>query len=86
LAPPSPLDHESYNASKTEKVLRAREILTTLGEKIGVETVLHAVAKKRGVPVKTVIDRAHKFARFFKHADRDPTDKIEFSEAEIDDE
>jgi hypothetical protein len=59
-------------------------MLTTVGEKVGVETVLHAIAKKRNVPVKTLIGQAHKFASRFKHADHDATEKIEFSETEID--
>jgi hypothetical protein len=62
----------------------AREILTTVGEKVGVETLLHAIAKKRDVPVKALIDEAHKFAGRFKHADRNPTEKIKFTETEID--
>jgi hypothetical protein len=42
------------------------------------------IAKRRDVPVKTLIGRAHKFAGRFKHANRDPTEKIEFSETEVD--
>ena len=62
----------------------AREILTTVGEKAGVETILHAIAKKRNVPLKTLIEQAHKFASRFKHANRDPTEKIAFREDEVD--
>jgi hypothetical protein len=62
----------------------AREILTTVGEKVGVETVLHAIAKKQNVPVKTLAGEAHKFAGRFKHADRNPTEKIQFRETDVD--
>jgi hypothetical protein len=62
----------------------AREILTTVGEKTGVETILHSLAKRQGTPVKKLIDQAHEYARFFKHADRDPAAKITFSETEVD--
>jgi hypothetical protein len=62
----------------------AREILTTLGDKTGVETVLHAVAKRQGKTLKEIASSAHEFAKFFKHADRDPTAEITFSETEID--
>ena len=62
----------------------AREILTTIGEKVGVETILHSIAKRKAVPVKTLINQAHKFAKFFKHANSDPTEKLSFSEFEID--
>ena len=62
----------------------AREILTTVGEKVGVETVLHAIAKKRNVPLKTLVGEAHKFAGRFKHANRNPTEKIQFRETDVD--
>jgi hypothetical protein len=58
--------------------------MTTLGQKTGIETVLDLLAKKQGVPVKAVIDAVHEHAKFFKHADRDPTAKITFTEGEVD--
>lgn len=62
----------------------AREILTTIGHKLGIETSLHLVAKQRGLRVQDVVGVVHEYARFFKHADRDPADKITFSETDID--
>jgi hypothetical protein len=62
----------------------AREIMTTLGQKTGIETFVDLLAKKRGVSVKEAIDSVHEHAKFFKHADRDPTAKITFSEGEVD--
>jgi hypothetical protein len=62
----------------------AREILTTLGEKLGVETTLHSIAKRRRVPVKKLINEIHHYARFFKHADSDPAVSMSFKETEID--
>ena len=50
----------------------AREILTTLGEKIGVRTVLHGIAETMKKPSKDLIAVAHKHANFLKHARRDP--------------
>jgi hypothetical protein len=62
----------------------AREIMTTLGQKKGIETIVDLLAKKREVPIKEVINSVHEHAKFFKHADRDPTAKISFSEGEVD--
>ena len=62
----------------------AREILTTIGDKTGVKTVLHAIADRRGPTLKNMAREAHMFAGFFKHADRDPAGKLHFSEHEVD--
>ena len=62
----------------------AREILTTLGDKTGIETVLHAVAKRQGKSLKELATSAHTFAGFFKHADRDPQGVLQFSETDVD--
>jgi hypothetical protein len=62
----------------------AREILTTIGDKTGVETILHALARKRGLPLKNLINAAHSFAGFFKHADRNPTGRLTFSDSDVD--
>ena len=62
----------------------AREILTTIGQKIGIETSVHLVAKQMGGSVKDVIPIVHEHARFFKHADRDPTAKTTFNEMDVD--
>ena len=62
----------------------AREILTTLGDKQGIETLLHQMAKWKGETLKQQIDKAHAFAKFFKHANTDPTKVLEFPEDEVD--
>jgi len=62
----------------------AREILTTLGIKQGIETLLHQMAKWKGETLKEQIDKAHVFANFFKHANKDPTAIVEFPEDEVD--
>lgn len=62
----------------------ARELLTTIGDKAGVETILHALAKKQNMKVGEMSKLAHEFAGFFKHADRDPTATVTFREIEVD--
>src|SRR5664280_941709 len=62
----------------------AREMLTFIGEKIGVETILHSLAKARNIDVAVLAKQAHEFAGFFKHADRNPAATIKFSETEVD--
>ncbi len=62
----------------------AREILTTIGDKTGTETVLHAVAKRQGKTLKELVAQVHVFASFFKHADRDPHGTLTFAETEVD--
>ncbi|MBS4083885.1 MAG: hypothetical protein KGZ73_10070 [Rhizobiales bacterium] len=62
----------------------AREILTTIGDKIGVETTLHRLAKKRGESLKSLIAKIHLHATFFKHANSDTTATLDFSETEVD--
>jgi hypothetical protein len=63
----------------------AREILTTIGSKIGVKTVLHGVAEETGKKFGRLVGAAHEFAGFMKHADRNPTAVIEdFSEFDSD--
>jgi hypothetical protein len=62
----------------------ARELLTTLGDHMGVETTLHSIAKRRKITVKQLIPEAHKYANFFKHAKSDPTAKLTFCETEVD--
>jgi hypothetical protein len=61
----------------------AREILTALGEKLGIDTILHEAARLTGTSVRDVKGKAHTFANFMKHADRDPTATLEgFSDAD----
>jgi hypothetical protein len=62
----------------------ARELLTTLGDKAGVETILHSLAKQQNVNVAVLAKQAHEFAGFFKHADRKPTSTVTFMETEVD--
>ncbi|HEY5038368.1 MAG TPA: hypothetical protein VIJ93_04770 [bacterium] len=62
----------------------AREILTTLGDKTGVKTLLHDMSSWRGEPLKETINKAHGFAKFFKHANSDTTAILEFPEDEVD--
>jgi hypothetical protein len=62
----------------------ARELLTTIGDKTGIETILHSLAKTRNIDVVVLAKQAHEFAGFFKHADRNPTATVTFSETEVD--
>jgi hypothetical protein len=63
----------------------AREILTTIGEKIGTRTVLASIAEYTGIPLKKLVALTHEFAGFFKHADRNPTAVLEtFTETDVD--
>jgi hypothetical protein len=63
----------------------AREILTTIGHKTGVRTVLHGAAQDTGKKLVRLIHSAHSYANFMKHADKDPTAVIEgFEENEAD--
>jgi len=61
----------------------AREILTTLGDKTGVETLLHEISTTKGNSLGETIKKAHEFANFFKHADRDPAAVLEFPEDQL---
>jgi hypothetical protein len=63
----------------------AREILTTIGEKTGTRTALAGVAETTGTPLKRLVEIASGFAKFFKHANRDPTSVLEnFTEQDTD--
>jgi hypothetical protein len=63
----------------------AREILMTIGEKLGIVTLLHEYAADHGISLKEAIRRASPFANFMKHADRDPDAVLEgFEDDEID--
>jgi hypothetical protein len=63
----------------------AREILTTIGSKIGIRTVLHGASQDTGKKLGRLIHSAHAYANFMKHADKDPTGVIEdFSETDAD--
>lgn len=63
----------------------AREILTALGDKMGIDTVLHEIAQNTGAKLTDSARKAHAFAGFMKHADRNPEAVLEgFSDAEND--
>jgi hypothetical protein len=55
----------------------AREILTTIGEKMQIETALHEYAAAKAISLKDAIARNSEFANFMKHADRDPMDVLQ---------
>jgi hypothetical protein len=57
----------------------AREITQAIGDKLGVRTILTNVAEDHGVSRKELIDDAHRYAGFMKHADRKPNSEIELS-------
>jgi hypothetical protein len=63
----------------------AREILTTIGEKVGTRTTLKGISEDTGIPLKKLVDDAHEFAAFLKHANRDPEAVLEdFNERDAD--
>jgi hypothetical protein len=63
----------------------AREILTTIGSKIGVRTLLHGASQDTGKKMGRLVEAAHEHANFFKHADKDPAGVLEsFSDSEGD--
>ena len=63
----------------------AREILTTIGTKTKVETLLHGISKETGHKLGRVIEEAHQFANFMKHADKDADDTLDrFTAADAD--
>jgi hypothetical protein len=50
----------------------AREIMTTLGVRLGTNTVLHDMAKGDAESLKDAYKKMSHFVGFMKHADRDP--------------
>jgi len=57
----------------------AREITQSIGDKLGVRTILTNVAEEHGVDRKELINGAHEYAGFMKHADRKAKAKIDLS-------
>jgi hypothetical protein len=55
----------------------AREILTTIGQKVGTRTMLAGIAETTGKSIKELITAASEYVAFFKHADRDPASVLE---------
>ncbi len=63
----------------------AREIMTTLGDVLGIKTILHGMAEDFGITLKDAHRKAHDRVGFFKHADHDPTGVLNgFSDVEND--
>jgi hypothetical protein len=60
----------------------AREIVATIGEKIDVETVQQELAASRGIKVKERVRPLGAAANFFKHADRDADQTLDFDEGD----
>lgn len=50
----------------------AREIVATLGQKLGIKTILEEVADNLLTEKREVLKKATAFVNFMKHADRDP--------------
>jgi hypothetical protein len=61
----------------------AREVVTSVGKHLEIETVQENVAKARGTTAAELIRPLVKIANFFKHADRDPAAKIAFIENDV---
>jgi len=62
----------------------AREILTTIGARQNVRTMLHGIAESTGHKLGRVVEAAHEYTNFFKHADKDTTASIDFDENSVD--
>ena len=60
----------------------AREILTSIGEKTGIQTVTYSLAKRKGVTHKSLVRDVKRDANYFKHADRDARDVLRFNDAQ----
>jgi hypothetical protein len=76
--------HDEQLASAYCLASAAREILTTLGDKTGIETILHELSTSSELSLEIMIKKAHEFANFFKHANRNPTAVLEFPESQLD--
>ena len=57
-----------------------REVVGQIGTHLDVKTVQKEIADARGMKVEEMIRPLSKTANFFKHADRDPTDKIDLED------
>jgi hypothetical protein len=60
----------------------AREIVATIGAQIDVETVQQELAVNRGTSVKEMLRPLGAAANFFKHADRDADQTLDFDEGD----
>ena len=61
----------------------AREVVATIGQKTGAETVHAAVAANLGRTVQETIAPISKAAGFLKHADRQMTESVELNERDV---
>lgn len=63
----------------------AREILTRIGSEKNIRTVLHGIAESSGKKLGRVVEEAHQYAAFLKHADKDPNSVLDdFTQADAD--
>jgi hypothetical protein len=60
-----------------------REVVEKIGVHLDVKTVQGEIAKARGVTVVELVRPLNRKAAFFKHADRDPTDRIELEDDNV---
>jgi hypothetical protein len=68
---------DEHSASIYLLAAAAREILTTIGEKRGLRTMLAGLAVSTGKPLKDFTAAATESVNFLKHADRDPSAVLE---------
>jgi hypothetical protein len=61
----------------------AREIVDSIGKKMGITTSAQSVADLLGIPAQDVLRLVTTPANFFKHADRDAYTKLAFDEAAL---
>jgi hypothetical protein len=60
-----------------------REVVAAIGKHLDVKTAQEEFAKTRGVDVAEMTSPLRNIANFLKHADRDPTNKIDLEENDI---
>ena len=59
----------------------AREIVATIGDQTDVETTQQELADDRGISIKALVRPLVSAANFFKHADRDADQTLDFDES-----
>ena len=75
--------HAGHLASVMVLANSAREIVATIGEKIGAETAHAKIAARFGKSIPEVIAPLSKAAGFLKHADRQTTKSFELIERDV---
>jgi hypothetical protein len=60
-----------------------REVVGKIGDHLDVETTQKEIARARGVTVAEMVRPLSEKAAFFKHADRDPTAKIDLEDDNV---